>query len=155
MSRNRYIVSRTSDIHGRGVYARRDIPAGTRIVQYTGEYVTYAVGNRRDKEREKKGKSVYSFVVSKDAVVDGGVGGGIARYINHSCSPNCYVTISGGKIWINALEDIRPGEEITYDYGFTYAYGKKHKCCCGSPNCVGVIVSKSERWKVKRNHKCG
>lgn len=144
-----------SNIHGRGVYARRSIPAETRIVQYTGERITKAESRRRErlrKERARRGfdGSVYIFELNSRYDLDGRVGGNISRDINHSCSPNCRAELIRGRIWIIAKRKIAPGEELTFDYGYPFREWRDHPCRCGARKCVGFIVNKHQRWRVKR-----
>jgi SET domain-containing protein len=73
-----------------------------------------------------------------------------ARRINHSCAPNCESVILQGRIWIVALRDLVPGEELTFDYGFAYADWPQHPCRCAAPGCVGFIVNAGQRWRVRR-----
>jgi SET domain-containing protein len=74
----------------------------------------------------------------------------LAKYINHSCDPNCETDIIRGKIWINAIKDIKKGEELTYDYGYDMDCYEDHPCRCDSKNCVGYIVRSNLRWRVLR-----
>lgn len=152
---NRWLRSRQSAIHGRGVYARCDIPDGTRVVEYTGERVTKAESRKREEqrlERQKRGGDdcVYIFDLNKKYDLDGRSTRNIARLINHSCAPNCRADNIGGHIWIVARRDIAAGEELTFDYGFPYAEWRQHPCCCGAKRCVGYIVNKPQRWRVRR-----
>lgn len=109
---------------GRGLFAEEPIKKGARIIEYTGKPVPHA-------ERLKDwGK--YYFEVGKDKVIDGNVKTNLARYINHSCVPNCEADGPEGRVYIWALRNIKPGEELTYDYGEEYF--EKHlgpdKCTC-------------------------
>ena len=106
-----YLVRR-SKIHGNGVYAARDIPKGTRIVEYLGERISHAQADARYEEKGQDDGHTFLFVVSSKVVIDAGVDGNDARFINHSCDPNCETVIEGGRVFIEALRDIRPGEEL-------------------------------------------
>ena len=150
-----WILTRNSVIHGRGVYARVAIPDGTRVIEYLGERITKAEAQRREDVRLaelEKGKDgcVYIFELNKRHDIDGSAGWNTARLINHSCEPNCRSEIIRGHIWIIARRDIAPGEELTFDYGYSVTEWKKHRCLCGSPKCVGHIVAKSQRWRLRR-----
>lgn len=151
----RWIQTRNSTIHGRGVYARQAIPAGTKVVEYTGERITKAEAKRREHERlerQRRGgdSSVYIFDLNQRCDLDGRTGKNIARLINHSCSPNCTAETIRGRIWIIAHRDIAENEELTFDYGFPYKEWRLHPCRCGAPRCPGFIVNIGQRWRVRR-----
>ena len=150
-----WIITRDSAIHGRGVYAARLIPQGTRIIEYTGERITKAEAHRREQERLdrlRRGEdgSVYIFDINKRYDLDGRTTNNLARLINHSCKPNCQSQNLRGRIWIIALRDIEEGEELTFDYGFPYSEWRMHPCRCGTSSCVGFIVNKPQRWRVRK-----
>jgi uncharacterized protein len=109
------IEKRRSPIHRWGVFATRPIPKNTRIVEYAGEKISSRESLRRERRYIVRGH-IWCFKLTNRTVIDAGVGGNIARYINHSCQPNCYVHILDGTIWIRAARTIRRGEEICYDY---------------------------------------
>lgn len=149
---------RHSKIHGRGIVATKDIPSGTRIIEYEGERISKAVSERRDEEREARAKAggdgcVYIFEINKRTDLDGHMEWNTARLINHSCEPNCQSENLRGHIWLSAVRDIAAGEELTFDYGFDVENWKDHRCLCGSPKCVGYIVAKSHRWRLKKKLK--
>lgn len=106
-----YAIRRTAS--GLGFFALRPIPKGKRIVEYTGPLVSNA-----EVERRSTGK--YFFGVNSKWSIDGSPRGNIARYINHSCRPNCEALISGRRVWIWSMRAIKAGEELTYDYGKEY-----------------------------------
>ena len=144
-----------SGIHGRGLYATRLIPAGTRIIEYVGERITKAESDRRDDARiarRKRGGDgcVYIFELNRRHDLDGDVPWNTARLINHACSPNCEPQGIRGRIWIVALRDIPAGEELTYDYGFDFENWEDHPCRCGAQDCFGYIVKRNQRWRVRR-----
>jgi SET domain-containing protein len=150
-----WITSRRSTIHGRGVYARRAIPDGTRVVEYTGERITKAEAARRETERLARGQRgrddcVYIFELNARHDLDGRTRGNVARLINHACAPNCRVAVKRGRIWIVARRDIALGEELTFDYGFRFSEWRNHACRCGGTRCVGFIVAKDQRWRLRR-----
>jgi len=109
------IEKRRSRIQGWGVFATRSITKNTRIVHYAGEKITNQVSLRREVGYLKKGH-IWCFKLNRLYVRDAAVGGNIARYVNHSCTPNCYTQVIGDTIWIRAARNIKRGEEITYDY---------------------------------------
>lgn len=146
---------RMSAIHGRGLYATKLIPAGTRIIAYDGELITKAESERREVlriEREKAGGDgcVYIFQLNKRHDIDGSMEWNTARLINHSCKPNCKTEIIRGKIWIIAKREIAEGDELTFDYRYEYANWRDHSCRCGQAGCVGYIVASENRWRVRR-----
>lgn len=109
------IEKRRSGIHGAGVYATRSIPKNKRITYYAGEKISNQESLRRERRYIRNGH-IWCFKLTNRTVIDAGVGGNVARFINHSCRPNCYVDIKDGVIWIRAARPIRRGEELTYDY---------------------------------------
>lgn len=152
-----YIVVRHSTIHGRGIFAKLDIPKGTRIIEYVGEKVTKAESDRRGKfhvDQHKNNQTfgaVYLFELNKRHDIDGNVPYNTARYINHSCDPNAETEIIRGKIWIMALKDIKKGEEIFYNYGYGLDDFEEHPCKCETIRCVGYILDE-ELWpKIRKN----
>src|SRR5258706_9333492 len=129
------IERRRSRIHGWGVYATKAINKNTRVVHYAGEKIS----NRESLKRERRYIShghIWCFKLTNRTVIDAGVGGNIARFINHSCAPNCYVDIKGGIIWIRAARSIRKGEELSYHY-HTDGEGLI-KCAC-RPGCQTLL----------------
>jgi SET domain-containing protein len=144
-----------SGIHGSGVYARVAIPAGHKIVEYTGERITKAESERReaarlDRLRRGLGSSTFIFDLNSRHDLDGRRGGNISRFINHSCAPNCRAEQDRGRIWIIAERDIAPGEELSFDYGYSIADWRDNPCRCGAEGCAGYIVAKGQRWRLRR-----
>lgn len=127
---------RDSPIHGRGGFARCDIPAGTRVLEYVGERITKAESLRRC-----EANNPYIFHLDDEYDLDGLVPWNPARFLNHSCAPNCEAVLEGGRIWIVALRDIRAGEELTFNYGYDLVDYQDYPCHCGAPNCVGYMVA--------------
>lgn len=127
-----------SGIHGRGLFCKRDISAGEMIIEYAGERIRSILTDYREKYYDRKGIGCYMFRLDDDVVVDATVKGNAARFINHSCDPNCYskiVDILGSKhIIIFSLRKIFPGEELTYDYKFPREEDKI-ECYCGAKKC--------------------
>tara|TARA_B100001248_G_scaffold262737_1_gene262019 strand:- start:21171 stop:21755 length:585 start_codon:yes stop_codon:yes gene_type:complete len=145
----------SSDIHKRGVFSTAFIPKGTKILEYVGEKITKAESDRRALEREEKGRKngsglVYIFELNQRYDIDGNVSYNHAKYINHSCEPNAEAECIRGHIWIIATRDIEPGEELSYDYGYDMDEFLDHPCLCGSDSCIGYIVRKDLRWRVKK-----
>lgn len=130
------VIYRNSPIHGTGGFARVDIPAGTTIVEYVGEKISKAESARRCEEDNH-----YIFDLDETTDLDGNVENNPARFINHSCSPNCEAQSEADRIWIVALRDIRAGEELGFNYGYDLDDYLEHPCRCGAENCVGYIVA--------------
>jgi len=129
------IVKRRSKIHGWGVYATKAIPKNTRIIDYSGEKISNQESLKRERRYIRLGR-VWCFKLTNRTVIDAAVGGNVARFINHSCRPNCYVHIAGGVIWIRAARNIRRGEELTYNY---HTDGEGLIECRCRPGCQGLI----------------
>ena len=145
---------RGSDIHGRGMFASRRIPRGTRVIEYVGERVTKAEALHREELRKRRLRlggdgNIYTFEMTRRHDIDGRVSWNTARFINHSCDPNCESQIVRGRVWIVTLRDIEPGEELTYDYCYDYDHYEEHPCRCGARDCAGYIVKSSQRWRVR------
>ena len=151
---------RRSGIHGRGVYAARPIPKGTRIVEYLGERITHKQADDRYEAKGQDDGHTFLFVVNSRVVIDAGVDGNDARFINHSCDPNCDTVIEGGRVYIESLRDIEPGEELGYEYGLTWESTDdeqelaNYACRCGAKRCRGTMLAEepldAARLKRKR-----
>jgi len=109
------IKRRRSTIHGWGVFATSAISKNTRIIDYAGEKISNQESLRRERRYIDEGH-IWCFKLTNRTVIDAGVGGNVARYINHGCRPNCYIEIKDGVIWIRAARNIRKGEELSYHY---------------------------------------
>ena len=149
---NQYLEARSSDIEGTGCFARQRIPAGTRIIEYLGQRIPPSVVEERslvevdDLGEIIKETRVYMFHVDWRTTIDGAVNGNDARFMNHSCDPNCKSTVENRRVFIDALRDIDPGEELTFDYKLDVnasAEAKKmrYACRCGAPNCRGTMLA--------------
>ena len=142
-----------SRIQGKGVYAKRRIPRGTRIIEYTGERVRLA--RLLVEAADDTGAAVYTFRLNESTVIDGTRGGNEARLINHSCDPNCEVYVFDERVYVYAMRDVIRGEELTFDYQLGRALeGTPHRgasaayrCRCGSPKCRGTMLSRKHREK--------
>jgi SET domain-containing protein len=139
---------RDSPIHGAGAFATRRIPANTRLIEYSGERLTPAEADARYPDVPGEAHHTYLFAIDDDIVIDAAVNGNEARFINHSCGPNCDAVIDDARIWIETLRDIEPGEELAYDYAYILeerhspAAKRRYPCRCGSPVCRGTILAK-------------
>jgi uncharacterized protein len=148
-----------SRIAGKGVFAKRRIPQGSRIVEYKGKRVT--IGALLTALAAGKPSNVYAFRIAADTVIDGSRNGNDARFINHSCDPNCEVFIFGGRVYIYSMRDILRHEELTFDYQLGPAAsvpGTKPDlsglvCLCGAKNCRGTMVSKESMRRIARDAK--
>jgi len=155
-----YIIVRKSKIHGTGVFARTDIPEGTRVIEYVGDKITKAESDRRYEiawERSQYGNNekgvVYIFTLNKRYDIDGDVWWNTAKNINHSCDPNCETDIIRGHVWIIAMRDIKKGQEISYNYGYDFDSYEDHRCHCGSRRCVGYILAEEHWPKLRRKQR--
>ncbi|KAL8918510.1 MAG: hypothetical protein Q9208_007317 [Pyrenodesmia sp. 3 TL-2023] len=135
-----------SAIHNWGLYADVDISANDMIIEYVGEKVRQQVADIRERQYLKSGiGSSYLFRIDDHTIIDATKRGGIARFINHSCTPNCtakIITVDRSKrIVIYALRDIAKDEELTYDYKFEREWGSDDRvpCLCGSTGCKGFL----------------
>ncbi len=143
------IEVRTSRIQGRGVYATRVIPKGTWIIQYTGERITNDEADRRYDDEAMDRHHTFLFVLDERTCIDAAVGGNDARFINHSCEPNCEAVYAEEEqeIWIVAKRRLAAGEELTYDYGYVAdaedeeEARRLYPCHCGQPSCRGTILN--------------
>lgn len=127
------IERRKSKIQGWGVFATETIPKNKRIIDYAGEKIPNKESLRREARYLERGH-IWCFKLTSRTAVDAAVGGNIARFINHSCKPNCYVEIKDGVIWIRAAKTIRKGAELNYDYNTNGDATIKCRCRPGCPN---------------------
>jgi SET domain-containing protein len=148
----RRIVSRRSPIHGNGVFAAADLDAEETLVEYRGRLLTHAQADRAYPGAETG--HTFLFILNQDYVIDANVDGNVARWINHSCAPNCQAVLEedeGGnrrrdRVFIQTLRPIKAGEELTYDYGITLQ--ERHTprlkaiwaCRCGARRCTGTML---------------
>lgn len=139
---------RPSPKQGLGAFATKAIPEGTRLIEYTGEHLTPEEADVRYPDVPGERHHTYLFAIDDDIVIDAAVGGNEARFINHSCDPNCDAIVEDGHIWIETIRDIAPGEELAYDYAYrleerhTPAARKRYPCHCGAPTCRGTMLIK-------------
>jgi len=145
---------RTSRIHGKGVFATRKIPAGTCITEYEGEHISWKEAVRRENQKAPDDYHTFFFSLEGGKIIDGGSNGNDARWINHSCNPNCEAREEDGRVFIYALRDIARGEELNYDYGLvleerhTPALKKAYACLCGSPNCRHTLLAPKKKKRA-------
>ena len=141
-----------SNIDKRGLCASKDIKEGTKIINYIGKIISKKETEKNTKFNNEK--DIYLFNLNNRYDLDGDFKFNTARLINHSCDPNCEVEGVGLKLWISAIKNIKKGEELTYDYGFSYDKDyKQFPCKCGKQNCAGYIVRSGSRWRINRKFK--
>jgi SET domain-containing protein len=138
------LVFKPSPIHGLGGFAKSDIRNGARLIEYVGEKISKTESIRRCEENNE-----YIFSLNEREDLDGNVAWNPARFLNHSCAPNCDAELDGGRIWIVARREIKAGEEITFNYGFDLEDYREYPCRCGSPNCIGFIVAEEYFDSIK------
>ena len=143
----RRIQVRKSGVHGKGVFALQALEPGDTIIEYKGEVITWAEAQARHPHDPSDPNHTFFFHIDDQTVIDGGVKGNAARWINHACDPNCEADEQDGRVFIKALRPIAPGEELFYDYGliiderYTAKLKKEYACRCGAPNCRGTMLA--------------
>jgi SET domain-containing protein len=146
-SPGRRIQVRRSGVHGKGVFALQAIAAGATIIEYTGEVISWKEALRRHPHDPKDPNHTFYFHIDDGHVIDAKQGGNASRWINHSCEPNCEADEEDGRVFIKALRDLSPGEELFYDYGlviderYTAKLKKEYACRCGSAACRGTMLA--------------
>ena len=150
------IEVRDSPLHGLGVFARQRIRKGTRIIEYRGERVSHTEADRRYEHKDAGDAHTFLFIVDARTVIDAGVDGNEARFINHGCEPNCESVIEGRRVFIDAVRAIEPGEELTYDYQIQREPDDPpdvdaiFACHCGSARCRGSMLWPPRRSATRR-----
>ena len=140
------IEVRDSPLHGLGVFAARRIRKGTRIIEYLGERVSHAEADRRYEHKGADDAHTFLFIVDSRTVIDAGVDGNEARFVNHACEPNCESVIENRRVFIDAVRAIEPGEELTYDYQIKREpddppdIDSIFACRCDSARCRGSML---------------
>lgn len=142
------VLVRDSIIEGRGGFARKKIRKGTKIIQYVGELIS-----KEESARRCEDSNVYIFTIDDQWDLDGNVDWNPARFINHSCNPNCEALDENGNIFIVAKQTIEAGEELTFNYGYELEDYEDHPCKCGARECVGFIVAEEFFKDVKKKEK--
>jgi hypothetical protein len=142
---------RNSPVHGRGVFAAAPIRKGTRILEYLGDRISHDAADKRYEDHDESDNHTFLFIVDKHTVIDAGVGGNDARFINHQCEGNCESVIENRRVFIDATRDIAPGQELGYDYEIGREkddppnVDEIYACRCGSPKCRGTML-----WPPKK-----
>ena len=164
----RRLIARRSPIHGNGVFAASAIARGEEIIQYKGRLLTHAEADERYGDGGETGHT-FLFTLNDRYIIDANQGGNSARWINHSCAPNCRALVEESaigdprrdKVVIETIRAIKPGEELTYDYGIvlevphTARLKKLWRCLCGSPRCTGTLLKPKSKPKPKPKPKSG
>jgi SET domain-containing protein len=148
---SRKLVVRRSGVHGKGVFATAPLKAGERLVEYKGERISWKEAQRRHPHNPDEPNHTFYFALDDGRVIDGNVNGNSARWINHSCAPNCEAEEVDGRVFIKALRDIAADEELFYDYGLviderlTKKLKEEYACHCGARKCRGTMLAVKRR----------
>jgi len=152
---------RHSAVHGFGVFAARRIRKGTTVIEYLGDRVSHAQADARYEDKDPNDNHTFLFTVDAKTVIDAGVNGNEARYINHGCDPNCESTTVNKRVYIVAIRTIQPGEELSYDYQIQRDSDDApnvddvYACRCGALNCRGSMLEAAKKprkpaWRASR-----
>ena len=143
----RRIQVRRSGVHGKGVFALQPIKRGELVIEYIGRIISWKKAQDLPPLNPDEPNHTFFFQIDGGKVIDAAVGGNAARWINHSCAPNCEAEEDEGRVFIKALRDIKPGEELNYNYGliieerYTPKLKKEFECRCGAPRCRGTLLA--------------
>lgn len=152
----RRIQTRRSGVHGKGVYAVVDLAEGETLIEYVGEIITWDEALRRHPHDPSDPNHTFYFHIDEDHVIDAKVGGNSARWINHSCAPNCEADVEDGRVFIRALRRIKAGEELFYDYGlvidepYTPKLKAEYPCWCGAKKCRGTLLAPKRAGRASK-----
>lgn len=158
-SSGRRIQMRRSDVHGNGVFAVQDLAEGETLIEYKGEVISWKEALRRHPHDPAQPNHTFYFHIDDGRVIDGNVKGNDARWINHSCEPNCEADEVDGRVYIKALRNIAAGEELNYDYGliidepYTPKLLSEFPCWCGSEQCRGTLLTPKDEDEEKKKKK--
>ncbi len=142
----RRYAAKSSVIHGKGVFATETIRKGARIIEYRGVRSSMEEACERPHSDPANPHHTFLFELSDGTVIDAGLKGNAARWINHSCDPNCEAIEDDGRMFIHAVRTIRTGEELTFDYQLVWEgrismrTRKAHACGCGTEKCRGTML---------------
>src|SRR5271156_427058 len=139
------IVFKRSSIHGIGGFAKGQIPKGAIIIEYVGEHI-----DKRESARRCEANNEYLFTLNEEEDLDGNVSWNPARFINHSCAPNCDAELEDNRIWVVPNREIQAGEEIAFNYGFDLENYREYPCRCRATGCVGYMVAEEYFEHVRR-----
>jgi SET domain-containing protein len=149
------VVVRRSPFHGLGVFATAPIPKGRRVLEYTGERISHDEAAERYYDERAPRPHVLLFTVDRKTLIDGAVGEGSARYVNHSCDPNCTTVIVRGRVYIETIRAVAAGAELTYDYLLTRPeplpcdWRRRYACRCDAPKCRGTMLGRPPRERIR------
>ncbi|HEY4369253.1 MAG TPA: SET domain-containing protein-lysine N-methyltransferase [Steroidobacteraceae bacterium] len=149
------VEARNSPIHGKGVYAIAPIKKGTRVIEYLGDRISHAEADRRYARKREDDGHTFLFIASNRTVIDAGIDGNAARFINHHCDPNCETVIENSRVFIDAIRNIKPGDELGYDYQLTWESTDEpeelalYECRCGAKKCRGTMLDREPLDKKK------
>ena len=158
----RRIQTRRSGVHGKGVFAVQPLAEGEMLIEYGGEVISWKEALRRHPHDPLDPNHTFYFHIDDKHVIDGKQGGNSSRWINHSCKPNCEADEEGGRVFIKALRNIEPGEELFYDYGliidarYTPKLLAEYPCWCGAKNAAARCLhprtetAKTRSWISRR-----
>ncbi len=158
-SAGRRIQMRRSDVHGNGVFAVQDLAEGETLIEYKGEVISWKEALRRHPHDPAQPNHTFYFHIDDGRVIDGNVKGNDARWINHSCEPNCEADEVDGRVYIKALRNIAAGEELNYDYGlvidepYTPTLLSEFPCWCGSEECRGTLLTPKDDEEEEKKKK--
>ena len=147
----RRIQVRRSGVHGKGVFATQRIAEGETIIEYVGEVINWKEALRRHPHDPNDPNHTFFFRIDDEHVIDAKFVGNSARWINHACEPNCEADEVDGRVFVRALRDLKPGDELFYDYGLvidarlTPKLKKQYECRCGSRRCRGTMLAPKRR----------
>lgn len=147
---------RRSKIHGSGVFALKPIRKGTRIIEYIGDRVSHKEADRRYEDKAEDDNHTFLFIVDNRTVIDAGVGGNEARFINHACEPNCETVVEDRRVFIEAVRAIKTGQELNYDYQIKRDRSdpknvdEVYACRCGAATCRGSMLEPKKPAKKKK-----
>ncbi|KQX91390.1 SET domain-containing protein [Variovorax sp. Root473] len=158
-SSGRRIQTRRSTVHGNGVFAVQDLAEGETLIEYKGQVISWKEALRRHPHDPSQPNHTFYFHIDDGRVIDGNVEGNAARWINHSCEPNCEADEVNGRVYIKALRNIAAGEELNYDYGlvidepYTEKLLSEFPCWCGSEQCRGTLLTPKDEDEEKDKKK--
>ena len=139
------IEFRPSTIHGTGGFARQPISKGEVLLEYVGERIT-----KEESLRRCAMGNAFIFALDETHDLDGNVPANLARFLNHSCRSNCEAVEENSRIWIVARCNIAPGEELTFNYGYSLEEYDEHPCCCGLADCVGFVLAEEFHETIRQ-----
>ena len=156
---NEFYEVRKSGVHGYGGFAKQDLKKGTRVTEYLGDRISHKEADQRYEDHDENDNHTFLFIVDKRTVIDAGVDGNNARFINHQCDPNCESTIEKGRVWIETIRAVKKGEELGYDYQIGREkddpenVDEIYACRCGSAQCRGTMLFPATMAEFKKEQR--